>query len=81
MMWVGPRGFLGSWHGRFQKVLVFMTLALALAVFVADDQALICPTAKAGPAFQVPSAPRIRKGRKGGSLGWVQGCPLVHTWL
>lgn len=65
----GAEGFLRSWDGRFQKGLVFMSLALVLAVPmpVCCDQPSICPTAKAGPAFQVPSVPRVRIGRQGGS--------------
>lgn len=57
----------------FHKGLVFTPLALALAVptavptAVRCNQASICPAVKAGPAFQVPSAFRVRKGRKGDS--------------
>lgn len=65
----GAEGLLRSWDGRFHKGLVFTPLALALAVPMAVrcNRASICPAVKAGPAFQVPSAFRVRKGRKGDS--------------
>lgn len=53
MGWEAPKGFS----------VYALALALAVLITMCSDQA--SPTVKAGPAFQVPSAPRVRIGRNG----------------